>query len=300
MSIKAQGLTRSFGEVRALNGVNLDLAPGRVYGLVGPNGSGKTTLLLILAGLLAPDSGSAQINGYDIMTDSANARAQLGWMPDDFGMWDSLTCTEILETFARFYHLPEAMIPQRVHELLEMAGLLEKATMPVSSLSRGQKQRLGFARVIIQNPAVLLLDEPTNGMDPRSRMRLRDQLRAYARAGATVVVSSHVLSELEGMIDEPVMINQGRNVALPQSTGVRWMVRASNPQQLAQWAQSIGLAFEFQMHNGREYFLCTLRSEEDAPRLLQDLTQAGISVLEFQAATNQLEAAFLNLEGSDD
>ena len=210
--IRTEGVVRSFGTVRALDGVDLHARAGRVTALVGPNGSGKTTLLLVLAGLLVPDAGTVRVGGYDPVADGPAARARTGWMPDTFGTWDSLTAREVLRTFAAAYRLPAATVAPRIDELLALVHLSEYADRPAAVLSRGQKQRLGLARALVHDPQVLLLDEPASGLDPRSRVDLRVLLRRLADEGRTVLVSSHVLSELEEMADDAVFLSRGRTV----------------------------------------------------------------------------------------
>ena len=174
---------------------------GSVTGLVGPNGAGKTTLLLMLAALLAPDGGTIRIAGLDPLTQPRQVHQAVGWMPDAFGTWDSLTCTEILMTFAAAQGLDGATGRRNANEMLAAVHLDEMARTPARVLSRGQKQRLGLARALIHRPQVLLLDEPAAGMDPRSRADLRVLLRELASSGVTVLVSSHILPELEQMVD---------------------------------------------------------------------------------------------------
>ncbi|WP_448058758.1 ABC transporter ATP-binding protein [Cellulomonas hominis] len=257
--IVVRGLARSFGAVRALDGVNLVARPGRVTALVGPNGSGKTTLLLVLAGLLVPDAGQVRVAGHDPVTDGLAARTRTGWMPDAFGTWDSLTAREVLTTFADAYRLPRAQSGPRVDALLATVHLTEYADRPASVLSRGQKQRLGLARALVHSPEVLLLDEPASGLDPRSRVDLRVLLRELAAAGTTVLVSSHVLSELDELADDAVFLSRGRTVrsdvitatagaagatgsAEPLAAQGRrtWHVRALSATALTSWLTSVG------------------------------------------------------------
>ena len=208
----ASGISRNFGAVRAIEYMDFSAPAGQVTALIGPNGAGKTTLLLILASLLAPDEGSVRIMGVDPVTNPAGARMQIGWMPDTLGVWESLTAREILLVMGRLYRIPKSRLPGRVDELLALVNLVELADQPARVLSRGQQQRLSLARALIHDPAVLLLDEPASGLDPGSRIALRGILRGLAAAGKAVVVSSHVLAELDEIADRAVFVNAGRSV----------------------------------------------------------------------------------------
>ncbi|MDO5672683.1 MAG: ABC transporter ATP-binding protein [Actinomycetaceae bacterium] len=212
MTLTAHGLSRSFGSVQAVNRMDIDLKGGTIVALVGPNGAGKTTLMLMLAGLLAPDTGTIEIDGVDMSSNPRTARSKVGWMPDTLGSWDSLTTKEILTTFAQAYGTPRKDALPRALELLSRTGLQEFANQPARVLSRGQKQRLSLARALVNSPSVLLLDEPAAGLDPRARLQLRDILREEADRGATVLVSSHVLSELETMVDDAIFVSKGLTV----------------------------------------------------------------------------------------
>lgn len=213
MTIIARDVRRTFGGHVAIEHADVDVPPGRITGLIGPNGSGKTTLLLVLAGLLAPDSGSVEVAGADPCTDGPGARAGIGWMPDHVGTWETLTSHEIVASFGRLYGLARDVADARATELLAEVGLTEFAGARVRVLSRGQKQRLSLARALVHDPSVLLLDEPASGMDPDSRMALRRILRRRADAGASIIVSSHILPELEEMVDDVIMMREGRTVA---------------------------------------------------------------------------------------
>lgn len=249
MTISVQGVRRHFGAVRAVDGVDLEARAGRVTALIGPNGAGKTTLLLMLAGLLVPDAGQVRVAGFDPVTESRRARARTGWMPDAFGTWDSLTSHEVLTTFGAAYGMPAAMAKARADELLATVHLSEFAKQPAAVLSRGQKQRLGLARALVHDPEVLLLDEPAAGLDPRSRVDLRVLLRSLAAQGKTVLVSSHVLTELDELADDAVFISGGRSVSAEQLAaldvgGRQWRVSALDGGALTRWLASTGAAFE--------------------------------------------------------
>ena len=211
--IVAHGLARSFGAVHAVRDVSLTVPAGSVTALVGPNGSGKTTLLLILATLLRPDAGAVSVAGVDAVREPVEARRRLGWMPDTLGVWEELTCHDILASLGRLYGMGKAEASARADEQLAWVELTEFAHRPARVLSRGQQQRLSLARATVHRPSVLLLDEPANGLDPAARIRLRDDLRAMAAAGTAVLVSSHVLAELEEMSDRAVFLREGATVA---------------------------------------------------------------------------------------
>ncbi len=300
--IVVRDLHRAFGAVRALDGVDLTARAGAVTALVGPNGSGKTTLLLVLAGLLVPDRGDVRVAGHDPVTDGARARARTGWMPDTFGTWDSLTAREVLLTFAAAYRLSPATAADRAAELLATVHLTEYADRPASVLSRGQKQRLGLARALVHDPAVLLLDEPASGLDPRSRVDLRILLRRLADEGRTVLVSSHVLSELEEMADDAVFLSKGRTV-VPQAGahGARsWHVRALSLEALTTWLSSAGAVWRPDdapvSPTGSGGALVDIGDEEGAARLVRDAVAAGVPLVSLVPAGGALEQAYLTLE----
>ncbi|MGB3773341.1 MAG: ABC transporter ATP-binding protein [Rhodococcus sp. (in: high G+C Gram-positive bacteria)] len=271
MALIARGLTRSFGKHTAVAHADVTLTPGTVTGLVGPNGAGKTTLLLMLAGLLAPDSGTIDPGS------STALRTTVGWMPDVFGTWDSLTASEILCTFGRLYGLPRAESRTRAAELLDSVHLGEFADRPAHELSRGQKQRLGFARALVHRPTVLLLDEPASGMDPRSRVELRDHLRRLAGDGCAVLVSSHILTELSEMIDDVIVMTDGRTRVTAPPSGHLWRIREAG----APAASAVTRAFD---------------SEEAAARHLGELVGSGTLVAEFARVETDLQDAYLALD----
>ncbi|WP_298454906.1 ABC transporter ATP-binding protein [uncultured Cellulomonas sp.] len=305
--IEVTGLHRSFGAVRALDGVDLVARTGAVTALVGPNGSGKTTLLLVLAGLLVPDGGRVRIAGHDPVTDGPAARARTGWMPDAFGTWDSLTAREVLLTFGAAYRLPREVAAARAAELLETVHLTEYADRPASVLSRGQKQRLGLARALVHRPEVLLLDEPASGLDPRSRVDLRVLLRDLAAAGTTVLVSSHVLAELDEMADDAVFLSGGRTVRpdrgdVPADGAREWRLRALSLTALTAWLDSVGARWRPDDGIGGDGppgsggVLLPVAGEESAARLLADAVRAGVPVAGLAPAAGALERAYLTLE----
>lgn len=296
--IEAAGLKRAFGEVRAVDGVSFVAPAGAVTALIGPNGSGKTTLLLLLAGLLRPDAGHASVAGFDLTAQNLEARSRIGWMPDVFGTWDGLTCTEILTTFGRAYGMAKADAERRALELLQQVYLAEFAPRPARVLSRGQKQRLGLARALMHDPAVLLLDEPASGLDPRSRIELREVLRDLASQGKTVLVSSHVLSELEEVYDHAVFLSQGRTVELstaaqPASVSRGWRLDAIDPASLRTFLDDGDIPW--QPGAGGEVIV-QLAGYESAAQLVHAAVAAGVLVHTVAPLSGRLEEAYLSLD----
>ncbi|WP_434810576.1 ABC transporter ATP-binding protein [Microbacterium sp. bgisy189] len=302
--IVAEGVRRSFGSVHAVRDVSFRAEAGRVTGLVGPNGSGKTTLLLMLASLLAPDAGSIRVDGVDPVQDPAAARARLGWMPDALGAWPSLTARETLVYTGQLYSMKRGQALDRAGELLDEVGLGRLADEPARVFSRGQKQRLGLARALMHDPHVLLLDEPASGLDPQARVDLRVLLRRLAGEGRTVLLSSHVLSELEEVVDDAVFLREGATVSADRVAAAAqrertWRVRLAglDPRDAAvPVATALGRDVVEILIDRRD-LLVGFASDADAAAGLAAIVAAGIPVAEFSAATGMLEHTFLDLEG---
>ncbi len=205
-------LTKKYGDFTALNGLSLEIADGQLHGFVGPNGAGKTTTMRILATLLKPTSGTAAVDGADVVKNAAEARKRIGYMPDFFGVYDNLKCWEYLDFYGRCYRLGAAERKQMTERLLELVQLTEKRDAFVDSLSRGMKQRLCLARSLIHDPSLLILDEPASGMDPRARADMKTILRTLREMGKTVLISSHILPELSEMCDSLTILDHGKLV----------------------------------------------------------------------------------------
>ncbi|MFE7843952.1 ABC transporter ATP-binding protein [Microbacterium sp. NPDC057407] len=300
--IVVEGVRRAFGEIHAVRNVTLQAHAGRVTGLVGPNGSGKTTLLLMLASLLAPDAGSIRIDGVDPVADPHAARALIGWMPDALGAWGSLTSRETLIVTAQLYGMPKAEASARADVLLAEVGLVPLADSAAKVLSRGQKQRLGLARALVHDPRVLLLDEPASGLDPQARIDLRLLLRRYAAEGRTVLVSSHILSELEEVVDDAVFLLAGetvdsRRIEAAARRARPWRVRVAGVEAsvaAGTVAGALGLDASLVSTDRRDVLL-EFESDEAAASALASLVSAGVPVAEFAAAQGSLEHTFLDL-----
>ena len=211
--ITVEGLVKRYGRSPALDGVSFSVPAGSIYGFLGPNGAGKTTALRILATLLMPTEGKASVAGEDIVRHPARARKNIGYMPDFFGVYDDLTVREYLEFYAQAHGVPRDQWRKIIADLLELVDLGHKRDDFVETLSRGMKQRLGMARCLVHDPDVLLLDEPASGLDPRARVEMREVLKEISRMGKAVLISSHILPELEDLSTEVGIIHQGRMVA---------------------------------------------------------------------------------------
>lgn len=208
--IETTKLTKTYGQLVALDSLTLTIAPGEVFGFIGPNGAGKSTTMKILSCLLKQDSGEASVCGFNVRTQGDNIRRVIGYMPDFLGVYDDLTVDEYLQFFAAAFRIPRKQRRQVVDEVIALTDLKDKKHALVDSLSRGMQQRLGVARVLIHDPKVLFLDEPASGLDPRARIEMRSLLLELGRMGKTLMVSSHILSELAEMCSSIGIIERGK------------------------------------------------------------------------------------------
>lgn len=211
--IKASQLTKKYDEMYAIRDIDLDLGQGDLFGFIGPNGAGKTTTMRIIATLLTPTYGEAYVCGHSIYTHPKEIRRLVGYMPDFFGVYDDMTVIEYLEFFAAAYRIAPYARRKRCNEMLEVVDLDFKRDAFANTLSRGQTQRLGLARVLLHDPAVLLLDEPLSGLDPRARIEMRALMRRLGGMGKTIIVSSHILPELADVCNKVGIIDSGVLIA---------------------------------------------------------------------------------------
>ena len=210
MEIKITNLVKHYGKVHAVDGLDFTLSAGKVTALVGPNGAGKSTLLRLLSGREEPDSGDVTYDGVSVVDYPERLSAQIGFMPDSLPAATNWKVQPYLDFFARANGLKEPERRARVSEIMEFTRLGELADRRLAALSKGLKQRVSLARVLIPNPAILLLDEPAAGLDPRARIELRDDIRQLAAKGQTILISSHILTELEDMCDEVLIMERGK------------------------------------------------------------------------------------------
>src|SRR3954469_15151086 len=209
-AIATNALTKRYGALVALDALTLRLEPGDVFGFIGPNGAGKSTTMKIVAGLLSPTSGSAAVLGKNVVSNGEFIRRSVGYMPDSFGVYEDLKVCEYLEFFASAYGIPRTQRRKIVQDVLELTDLKYKQDAFVDSLSRGMQQRLGLARVLVHDPPILLLDEPASGLDPRAGIEIRELLKELQRLGKTIMISSHILSELGEFCNKLGIIERGK------------------------------------------------------------------------------------------
>ncbi|MEW6357030.1 MAG: ABC transporter ATP-binding protein [Planctomycetota bacterium] len=211
--IETRYLTKHYKDVVALDNLNMKIEKGQVYGFIGPNGAGKTTTIKVLSTLLKPTAGTASVCGYDVVRQGKLIRRHIGYMPDFFGVYEDMKVTEYLSFFAAAYRITGPERDARVRDILELTDLGDKRDAFVESLSRGMQQRLGVARVLLHDPEVLLLDEPASGLDPRARIEIRALLKELGKMGKTILISSHILTELAEMCSHVGIIEKGRLIA---------------------------------------------------------------------------------------
>ncbi len=209
-AIYTKDLTKRYGALMALDHLTLELAPGDVFGFIGPNGAGKSTTMKIIAGLLEPSFGTALVLGKPVAGNGNFVRKSVGYMPDFIGVYEDLKVSEYLEFFASAYGIPRRERKKVVHDVLELTDLKYKQDALVDSLSRGMTQRLSLARVLVHDPPILLLDEPASGLDPRARIEIRELLKELQRLGKTILISSHILSELGEFCNKLGIIERGK------------------------------------------------------------------------------------------
>lgn len=210
--IRVEKLTKSYGKTQALQGLDLSIGDGELHGFVGPNGAGKTTAMRILATLMKPDSGDAQVDEISIISQPERARRLVGYMPDFFGVYDNLKAWEYLDLYAGCVGMSVKDRRRRIDEMLMLTELESKREAYVDHLSRGMKQRLCLARAMMHDPKLLILDEPASGMDPRARAEMRGILKNISHIGKTVLISSHILPELADMCDHMTILDHGKAI----------------------------------------------------------------------------------------
>ena len=305
--LEIRELHKAYGKFHALNGLTMTVGDGALYGFVGPNGAGKTTAIKIMTGLLEADSGQVLIDGRDVTGFEGELKTQIGYVPDFFGVYDNLTVGEYMEFFASCYHMDGLLARKRCLALLEQVGLDERMDFYVDGLSRGMKQRLCLARALIHDPGLLILDEPTSGMDPRTRMEFKEMLKELCAEGKTILVSSHILSELSQMCTDIGIIDAGKIVLSGNMAEILQKVNDSNPLLIRICGESrtaIGI-----LKKDPRVQTIAIRDEDiivnfhgnrqAEAELLYSLMEAGIPVSGFIREQGDLESIFMQITSHD-
>lgn len=301
--LKIEGLKKRFGQAVALDGLNMSVKEGALYGFVGPNGAGKTTTIKIITGLLLPDSGMVTVNGIDVTREPKKVMDKIGYVPDFFGVYDNLKVAEYMEFFASCYGITGLKARRRNMMLLEQVGLDEKADFYVEGLSRGMKQRLCLARALIHDPAILIMDEPTAGLDPRTRYEFKEILKELREQGKTVVISSHILPELAEICTDIGIVDQGRVVLEGTMDDILTQINVSSPLSISVQGNQETAIRILKSHPDVETI--TIRQEDivvnftgdrqDEIMLLQQLVDADVMVYGFVRERGNLESVFMEI-----
>jgi len=302
-SLQLRRLHRFFGSTRAVDDVSFEVYPGQVFGYIGPNGAGKTTSMRILATLDLPTYGDALIDGFSVINDPDHVRRRLGFMPDYFGTYANVNCYEYLDFFARSYGIIGKDRLRAVNHAMSFTGVDVLAQKPISGLSKGMKQRLCLGRAMVHSPSVLVLDEPAAGLDPRARIELREMIGGLAADGTTVLISSHILTELAEMCDCVGIIEQGKLLAtgtvdeIQNAHRQHRIVKAQvldRTAELGQWLENHPELSDVHCDTGSVTFSHTGQREHEA-ELLKQMIVEGFSIVEYGSHVESLEDVFLNV-----
>ena len=310
--VETRGLVKRYDGTLAVAGVDLAIDEGEIFGLVGPNGAGKTTMLRMLATLLEPTSGDAEIAGASIRRNPQAVRRVLGYMPDAFGVYDDMKVWEYLDFFGRCYGLGPAQRKRVIGDLLELVDLGAKRNAYVLSLSRGMQQRLCLAHALVHDPQVLLLDEPASGLDPRARVELRELLRELRSLGKTIVISSHILPELEELCTSVAIVDRGRVLAAGTISEIGQRLRVGEVLRIrvlgdeAQveaaraWFEARSDVASASRDGSGEIEIGFRGDESGAAGLLAAAIRSKIKVVSYSPAATDLQELFLQVTERDD
>jgi len=300
--IEVVGFTKRYGEFTAVDDLNFSIGQGETFGFIGPNGAGKSTTIRFLATLLRPTAGEGRVAGHSVTADPMAVRRVIGFMPDDFGVYDGMKVWEFLDFFAVAYEIPRTMRKRIIGEVLELLDLAHKRDDYVNGLSKGMKQRLCLAKTLVHDPPVLILDEPASGLDPRARLEMKALLNELRRMGKTILVSSHILSELADFCTSIGVIERGRLLAAGSIRDIQKQLRAHRvlKVQLLNGATDRAASILRDDPSIRlvESFDHTVTAEfegvdEDMARLLGKLITADVPVHSFAEEPLSLEEVFM-------
>lgn len=308
--IETVDLVKRFGKFTAVDGLSLEVPAGSIYGFLGPNGAGKTTTMRMLTTLTRPTSGSARVNGFSVTDDQIAVRRSIGYMPDEFGVYEDLRVWEYLDFFAACYDIAEGERKKLINDLLALVDLAYKCEDMVDKLSRGMKQRLSLARTLAHDPAVLILDEPASGLDPRARIEIRELMVELARMGKTIFFSTHILADVENICSHIGIVEAGKLVMQGSMSELkarlmphREIFVTVKDDTAAESARVIALTFGgviaaevLEPKGGRSRVRVDYQGDDDGVAALnQTLTTSGVAILGFQEEVQNLESVFMRV-----
>lgn len=301
--LRIENLQKSYGKHKVLNGLNMEVKKGELFGFVGPNGAGKTTTIKIMAGLLRADSGQVWIEGIDALKEADQLKDKIGYVPDFFGIYNNLKVMEYMEFYASTYGLVGQEIKEYCMSLMDKVGLIEKSEVYVDELSRGMQQRLCLARAMIHNPDILILDEPASGLDPRSRFELKRILKELCVNGKTVIISSHILAELSemcnsiGIIKNGMMIQQGSIEEIVSAVNIEnpLLIHVLNHPELSRkYLRNHPLVKSVSI-DGTEFQVTFMGGKEEEAKLLEEMIALKIEVVSYGRKRDNLESIFIEI-----
>ncbi|MDO4772101.1 MAG: ABC transporter ATP-binding protein [Bacillota bacterium] len=301
--IKFVGLTKCFGDLKAVDDLNFEIAEGEIFGFVGSNGAGKSTTIKIATGLMKPTEGTIYIDGIDIREKNALFRSKIGYVPDFFGVYDQLKVNEYMNFYCGLHKIPIKHREELIRKLTKLVNLEDKAEEYVDSLSRGMKQRLCLARALIHDPKILIMDEPASGLDPRARIDFRNILYRLKGMDKTIIISSHILSELAEICTSIGIIEKGRMMVKGSVNEIQKKLShlnritikcTSGLDEVMNSLREIPDVSEIKMVNGNLEFSFA-GTDEDKVRLLKLLVEKDIPIFHFEEKGGSLESIFLQV-----
>ena len=301
--LNIRNLRKLYGNYHALDGLDMEIEEGALYGFVGPNGAGKTTTIKIISGLLMPDAGDVEIDGIDALAQPYRLKEKIGYVPDYFGVYDNLKVSEYMEFFASCYGMEGLTARKRSQTLLEQVGLGDKLDFYVDGLSRGMKQRLSLARALLHEPVLLVMDEPAAGLDPRTRLEFRETVRELNQQGMTILLSSHLLTDLTELCTDVGIIDGGRMLLTGSVEEIIEKIHTSKPIVITvcdNIQTALSLLKEHPLVRSisvkeQEILVQFSGSGRQESQLLTELVQSGVHVRGFMREPGSLEAVFMQL-----
>ncbi len=300
-------LYKNYGKFPAVTDLNLHIPQGDLFGFVGPNGAGKTTTIRMVCGLMLPTAGSITINGMDALTNLREVKKQIGYVPDFFGVYDNLKVKEYMDFYGSMYRMNSFEVEKIMDDLLELVNLSDKKEVYVDTLSRGMKQRLCVARCLIHNPALMVLDEPNSGLDPRARVEMKELLQNLRSMGKTIIISSHILSELSEMCNSIGIMNHGKLVTAGKIEDVmgsvfgnnRMVINVSTDMEMAERMVKEQAGIRVESVGEKEIKIMHSLTEQEISHLIARMINAGVIVTGFHQQEGSLETLFMQLTGGE-